>query len=191
MNWNVATYPSNMIDYTRLILLMSSVFFKGNLFALLYGASVSLDFFDGYVARLRNETSRLGAALDMIIDRVSTMLILMKIAFEKPDLFARCSLYSIIDFVSHFLFFLVSAYTGVSHKTMSSNFLLDFYYNINVLRILCLGSELCFIVTYLSKNKNRVVKVLQGIAGIKTFFHVIHFYVAIQELSKLPPLDPK
>lgn len=192
MNWAVIYYAANIIDYMRLILLLASVFFKGTTFAVLYSISVALDFFDGQVARAKGEVSVLGATLDMIIDRVSTMVILTKIALEKPNLSISCMLYSVIDLVSHFLFFLVSAYTGVSHKSMTSNVLLAFYYDIRVLRFVCLGSELCFLVTYLTKSKgNNIVRGLQSIAALKTFFHVAHFFVAVGKLSDIPGLSPK
>lgn len=192
MNWEVITYAANIIDYIRLVLLFASIFFKGNTFILLYATSVSLDFFDGYVAKAQEKVSTLGATMDMIIDRVTTVVILMKISLEKPDLAIKCILYSAIDLISHFHFFLVSAYTGQSHKSMVSKGLLYIYYSKPlVLGILCLGSELCFIATYLSKTKNSAVKMLQGIAIVKTFFHIVHFFVAIAELSKLPVLKSK
>lgn len=189
MNWEVIFYVANIIDYIRLALLLASICFTGKSFAALYALSVSLDFFDGRLARSRREVSVLGADLDMIIDRVSTMVILMKIALEKSHLATSCMFYSVIDLVSHFLFFLVAAHAKVSHKSLTSNILLSIYYNISVLRFVCLGSELCFLVTYLSKSKsNNLQKGLQSIAALKTFFHCAHFFVAIGALSSIKPI---
>lgn len=186
MSQNVLLYIPNLIDYLRIILLFTSVFFKGIKFSILYGLSVSLDYFDGLFARSLNQVSLVGGVLDMIIDRVSTMTILTKIAIEKIEYAPWCILYSIIDFMSHFVFFLVSAYTGVHHKKFSTNYFLSLYYNPNFIYFVCLGSELCFIVTYNSKGRKNSLKFLQGIATLKTFFHAIHFAVGLNELAKLP-----
>lgn len=185
MNSSVVFYVPNLIDYLRIATLIASIYFKGNKFVALYATSVSLDYFDGMLARKLNQVSLLGGALDMIIDRVSTMVILSKTAVEKPSYSAWCILYSVIDFISHFLFFLVSAYTGIHHKKFSTNFFMTLYYTEGFLYFVCLGSELCFLLTYAYKARTNFVKVLQGIAGLKTFFHVVHFMVAVGQLSLL------
>ncbi|ELA41323.1 uncharacterized protein VICG_01696 [Vittaforma corneae ATCC 50505] len=192
MNLSVVFYIPNMIDYFRIILLIVSVFFKGRSFALLYITSISLDYFDGYAARRFGQISLLGGALDMIIDRVSTMVILSKISQEKPSYSPWCILYSIIDFMSHFIFFLMSAYTGTHHKKFSDNIFLSLYYRKGFLYFICLGSELCFILTYLSRSKKRVfdaqksiLSFLQLVAATKTFFHIVHFVVGILFMSSI------
>ncbi|KAM0679488.1 phosphatidylinositol synthase 1 (CDP-alcohol phosphatidyltransferase1) [Glugoides intestinalis] len=186
MSQKVLLYVPNIIDYLRIILLFASVFFKGTKFTVLYGLSVSLDYFDGMLARSLNQVSLVGGVLDMIIDRVSTMTILTKIAIEKIEYAPWCILYSIIDFMSHFVFFLVSAYTGIHHKKFSTNYFLSLYYTPAALYLVCLGSELCFLTTYNSKGKKNIFKFLQGIAVLKTFFHIVHFGVGLVELAKLP-----
>lgn len=192
MNLTVVFYIPNIIDYFRIVLLIASIFFKGGRFALLYAVSISLDYFDGYAARNYNQISLLGAALDMIVDRVSTMVILSKISLERPNYSSWCTLYSIIDFMSHFMFSLLSAYTGIHHKKLSDNVFLSLYYNRNFLYFVCLGSELCFILTYLSKPKNHrfdsqklLLSFLQLIAVVKTFFHIVHFVVSVLSMSSI------
>ena len=67
-------YFANIIDYFRLILLIAAfVLFKQPILCVfLYAFSAILDLFDGMAARHFNQTSRLGASLDMITDRIST-----------------------------------------------------------------------------------------------------------------------
>lgn len=199
MNSAVVFYVPNVIDYVRIGLLTMSVFLKGHLFVIFYALSVSLDFFDGLAARKLGQVSRLGACLDMVVDRVSTMVILGKIAVEKPRYAPWCLLYSKIDFMSHFIFFLVSAYTNAHHKKFSNNLLLSLYYNENFLYLMCLGSELCFVTVYLLNSKaqkNALLRALAGmlttIAVVKTFFHVVHFVVGVGMLSTLKePVEVK
>lgn len=183
MNLKVLLYISNIIDYVRLGLLTSSVFSNGFLFLTLYTVSICLDYFDGMAATKLNQVSKLGGCLDMVIDRISTMVILFKIAMKEPRNGNLCIIYSVADFISHFVYFVSMAYEGTHHKKYSENIFLKFYYNSTVLKIMCTGSELCFIMMYLNKKRNFFVPILQVIAGIKTFFHAVHFVVGIGIMS--------
>lgn len=192
MNPKVIFYIPNIIDYIRILLLGTSIFLKEKSFASLYALSVSLDYFDGLTARKFNQISILGGILDMIIDRVSTMVILSKIAVEQPKYSPWCIFYSMVDFMSHFVFFLASVYSGKHHKEMSDNIFLTLYYNQAFLYFVCFGSELCFVVSYLFKGKekegfrsveNVVLYYLRAIAGLKTFFHIVHLFVGICVMS--------
>lgn len=196
MNLSVVFYVPNIIDYTRIILLIGSIFTRGTYFIAMYALSVSLDYFDGLAARKLNQVSILGGALDMIIDRVSTMVILSKIAVGMPSRAPWCILYSVIDFMSHFIFFLVAAYTGMHHKNFSQNPFLSLYYQKGFLYLMCLGSELCFVVHYLIGVGGRKMKwsaqisaILVLIAVTKTFFHVVHFIVGTLVMSSITEKD--
>jgi len=197
MNLSVVFYIPNIIDYLRIALLMTSIFLKGGPFAAAYGLSVSLDYFDGLLARKLQQVSVLGGALDMIIDRISTAIILFKTAVEKPKYASWCIAYVTIDFVSHFIFFLVAAYTGMHHKKFSDNIFLSLYYQKSFLYLMCLGSELCFITLYLMSSKGPnsrwmeiFVGLLQSIAAVKTFFHVVHFVVGVLVMSTISDHRP-
>ncbi len=200
MNLKIIFFIPNIIDYVRILLLFASVFLTGGKFAATYALSVSLDYFDGYSARALNQTSILGGILDMVIDRVSTMLILSKIAVEQKAYSTWCLLYSIIDFIAHFVFFLASVYSGTSHKKMSDNIFMSIYYNQSFLYFVCFGSELCFILTYCAghskemhsseKSKARILSFLQAIAALKTFFHVAHFLVGVSVMSDVKKVLP-
>lgn len=190
MNFTVLLYTANLIDYSRLVLLILSSFYNGIFFGSIYALSVALDCFDGMVARKFNQTSKLGACLDMGIDRASIMLISFKIISEQHNQLINCAFYSIIDFISHFIYYVAMANNNVSHKSFADNILLSFYYKTPLLFTLCLGSELFLLATYLQKYKIRTpfkifYNLLKLLALIKTIFHIIHFAVGIAVMSDL------
>jgi len=70
----ILLFIPNIIGYLRLTLLFVSYFYfwsHPSVFAILYTASVSLDFFDGILARKFNQCSSFGAWLDVVVDNLS------------------------------------------------------------------------------------------------------------------------
>lgn len=83
-NWPVLLYAPNLVGYLRIILLIVCYFFKDEnylIFGAIYFASFVLDYFDGLFARLFKQCSEFGGILDMLTDRIGT-LILYIIIFE-------------------------------------------------------------------------------------------------------------
>ena len=83
-SWPVLLYVPNLIGYTRILLLIVCYFIKDQdylVFAAIYFVSFVLDFFDGFFARLCNQCSEFGGILDMLTDRIGT-LILYIVIFE-------------------------------------------------------------------------------------------------------------
>ena len=179
-----ALYIPNIIGYIRLLLLFIASFYRGITFICLYICSVTLDYFDGKAARTFNQISLLGGALDMIIDRVGTALICLKLESATPFL----SVYVILDIFAHMIYFVGMAYTKVHHKAISNNFILRFYYTPLILKIACSGSELYFICLYLIKehilhlNMN-ILLLLHGITIFKGFINIFHLYYGINTLA--------
>ncbi|KAF9764712.1 CDP-diacylglycerol--inositol 3-phosphatidyltransferase [Nosema granulosis] len=171
----------NIIDYARVILLVYAVFLPDRLFLVAYGVSSSLDFFDGHAARFFNQCSMLGACLDMIIDRVSTVVIGMRIIKKEETMYQAISIYILIDLISHFIHFSMS--TG-SHKKCS-NIFLKIYYSKIVLFPICLLSEAFFMSVLYFKNLNGIVYALGGVCVLKTFFHIVQLFTAISRMSMI------
>lgn len=76
--WSVVWFVPNLIGYARILLLITSYFYKDRnfgIFASLYFASFALDFFDGPCARMLHQTSRFGGMLDMLTDRMGTLML--------------------------------------------------------------------------------------------------------------------
>lgn len=68
----------------RIVLLVGCYFYKDHqfeTFAILYFISFVLDYFDGLFARMFKQTSKFGGLLDMLTDRMGT-LVLYFINFE-------------------------------------------------------------------------------------------------------------
>lgn len=135
----VAWYIPNIIGYLRFACLFLSVFMASSprdkkwvWFAAFYAISYVLDAFDGMTARRFNQTSRYGAALDMICDRLANAIMYMILASNYfghiSFIFYICLL---LDFGSHWLQFLSSATTGAHHKgkNRKENWLVSIYYN--------------------------------------------------------------
>jgi len=70
-------YIPNIICYIRIVLLFLALF--SDYFVIFYITSAALDLADGYSARTFNQSTVFGARLDMIIDRISNIVIIMKI----------------------------------------------------------------------------------------------------------------
>lgn len=82
MNKSTLLTIPNLITYTRLILLILSIYSTLPYFILFYTTSSLLDILDGYVARYLNQQTILGSCLDMITDRLSTPIICYRIIFN-------------------------------------------------------------------------------------------------------------
>ena len=122
-------------------------------FIICYFISFILDAFDGMVARAAHQTSKLGATLDMVTDRISTAGLLAVLSGFYPDYSTYFVYLIMLDVGSHWLQthsgFLVNIKND-NHKNLGEKFfLLRLYYtNRNVLGIVCLGAEVFLLLLY-------------------------------------------
>ena len=120
-----------------------------------YFISFILDAFDGMAARAAHQTSKLGATLDMVTDRISTAGLLAVLSGFYPDHSTIFVYLIMLDVGSHWLQthsgFLVNVKND-NHKNLGEKFfLLRLYYtNRNVLGIVCLGAEVFLLLLYLN-----------------------------------------
>lgn len=184
MNPKVAFNIPNTVGYFRIALLVLSTFTSGLGFIVLYGLSSALDFFDGHLARMFNQCSQLGSCLDMITDRVSTVVISLRIIHAKPEYSQFLALYMIFDLVSHFIYFHMAALSGRHHKR-TSNRVLRIYYDKRVLGPICLLSEVFFMYVYYINHRGMLLYVLTGIATAKAVFHLAQLSEAICGMSDI------
>ena len=129
----------NTIGYIRFILLVASIYVY---LPILYSISVFLDLLDGEIARYFSQCTFLGMILDMVVDRLSTIVVLYKCEYS-PFLLVLV----LIDQLSHFVHFTVSAKQNFHHKRVDG--LLQIYYDKRVLVPVCFLSEFFFISYYL------------------------------------------
>ena len=172
----ILCYYANIMDYFRVIASMYAFYISKKdpiLFVICYFISFILDAFDGMVARAAHQTSKLGATLDMVTDRISTAGLLAVLSGFYQD-YSTVFVYLImLDVGSHWLQthsgFLVNVKND-NHKNLGEKFfLLKLYYtNRNVLGIVCLGAEVFLLLLYF----NHFYPYL-----MKNVFYLFFFYI--------------
>eukprot|EP00095_Tigriopus_kingsejongensis_P005885 maker-scaffold38_size502422-snap-gene-4.29 protein:Tk05885 transcript:maker-scaffold38_size502422-snap-gene-4.29-mRNA-1 annotation:"cdp-diacylglycerol--inositol 3-phosphatidyltransferase" len=113
-----------------------------------YILSGLLDAFDGHAARLRQQSTKFGAMLDMLTDRCATMALLATLCTFYPTWTIFFQLSMIIDVSCHWIHLHASLLQGAtSHKFVSAdgNPIMHIYYNSRpVLFGMCAGNELFY-----------------------------------------------
>ena len=153
---NVWLFVPNLIGYARFLFLLWSLYHvlraeSTHLFLALYAASYLLDAADGPAARSLQQTSRFGAVLDMVTDRVSTAVLLAALAHEsvaspsralRPWAPAWLGLL-VLDIAAHWVqMYATLALGAASHKALPDEpALLTWYYRRTNLFVVCLLSE--------------------------------------------------
>ena len=172
----ILCYYANIMDYFRVIASMYAFYISKKdpiLFVICYFISFILDAFDGMVARAAHQTSKLGATLDMVTDRISTAGLLAVLSGFYPDHSTVFVYLIMLDVGSHWLQthsgFLVNVKND-NHKNLGEKFfLLKLYYtNRNVLGIVCLGAEVFLLLLYF----NHFYPFL-----MKNIFYLCFFYI--------------
>jgi len=188
-NVNVFLFVPNIIGYVRIVLMIIAFYFMTNadhylLTVTCYMLSQLLDAFDGHAARMLGQTSKLGAMLDQLTDRCSTLGLVMGLGILYPNWFFFFQCYAVLDIASHWLHLTASHYSGAtSHKQidLSANPLLYYYYqNRSVLFSMCAGNEIFFAVLYLMR-----FSVGPTVAGYSLFHTLLFLCTPIMTLKSV------
>jgi CDP-diacylglycerol--inositol 3-phosphatidyltransferase len=164
---NVWCFVPNLIGYARFVLLLVSIFYVLDIsstpfFLALYAASYLLDAADGPAARSLQQTSKFGAVLDMVTDRVSTAVLLAALAHEAAlKAWAPAWLgLLVLDIAAHWVQMYAGGLLGAaSHKALPNEpALLTWYYRRTNLFIVCLLSETHLVTAF---------TLSRGFAGVK------------------------
>lgn len=195
---NVFLYVANIMDYGRLISTILAFYYSKThpgLFLFLYFFSFALDAFDGMVARKLNQSSRYGATLDMVIDRLSTagLLIVLSHFYEKYSLYFIFLV--MLDIGSHWLqtnsgFMdgdkedLEKSKENRNHKSLEEKFwILNFYYKTTIgLLSVCLGAEIFLLMLYYLNFNDYM---LNNIIFMYTLYFTFSIYLLKQFISVL------
>lgn len=152
---NIFLYVPNIIGYIRIILLILALYYALSDFEktiIFYLLSQFLDAFDGFAARLLNQSTMFGSMLDQLTDRVSSLCLIMTLGHLYPSYHLIFQLLVALDISSHWLHFFSSTVQGkTSHKSAHSetNILMRYYYgNKIILFTLCAAYELFFCSLY-------------------------------------------
>jgi len=121
----ILLYVPNLIGYARILLLLLALYYMEKNYyytVFIYGVSSFLDAFDGYYARKLNQSSKFGAVLDMLTDRVATSALVMCLAHFYPRYMFLLQVWMMLDISSHWAHTLASAIRGdKSHKASISD----------------------------------------------------------------------
>ncbi|KAF5397066.1 CDP-diacylglycerol--inositol 3-phosphatidyltransferase [Paragonimus heterotremus] len=155
-NESILLFVPNLLGYGRLILLVLSCWFMTSnwqLTAVTYFLSGIMDAFDGYAARLLNQSTQFGAMLDMLVDRCATMCLLTCLSCFYPAYVFLFQMSMLVDISSHWLHMHTSVLGGrQSHKCIDLNgnpILCLYYQNKVVLFLMCAGNELFYSCLYI------------------------------------------
>jgi len=200
-------YVPNLIGYLRAALTAASVYLlytapKGKredytwlLGLAAYTASFVLDYFDGLAARRLKQSSNFGAVLDMVLDRVSTMLLLVLLGSRlDTDYFFVYAFLAALDYASHW----VQMYASKGHhKGAESNkdknvFVRTFYGVYPFFAYCCAGTEFFYIVRAAlyfydppGENIERVVQAaLLPAAVMKNVINVAQLFSGFEAVAK-------
>lgn len=190
---NVFMFIPNLMDYGRALLIAAAFYYAKTdpiVFLILYFISFALDMFDGMAARYFRESSKFGATLDMIIDRISTSGLLIVCSHFYPQYSLIFIYLMMLDIGSHWLQthsgfldpnqLLNQNFMNENHKSLEEKFwILNFYYkNKYGLLFVCLGAELFLLqIFYLHFHKE-----LLEVGCFKIFLYV---NLAVYSLKQL------
>lgn len=153
---NIYLFVPNLIGYARIILALLSFYtmpYYPTPTLIFYFLSAFLDVFDGYAARYLNQSTKFGALLDQLTDRIGTLCLIFVLGYFYPKYMFWFQLSVAIDIASHWIHTQVSLMTGkTSHKTidLNENPILRLYYtNRIVLFSFCFANEVFYFALYM------------------------------------------
>ncbi|KAL5971759.1 CDP-diacylglycerol--inositol 3-phosphatidyltransferase [Taenia solium] len=196
-------FVPNLIGYARILLLLYACWYMSTdpvRAVVSYLLSALLDAVDGHVARLLDQSTKFGAALDMLSDRCTTTCLLFTLGVFYPRYLFLFQMSACIDIASHWLHVQSSIQSGSSsHKTISldGNPLLRVYYtNRVILFIMCAGNELFYTMLYLLhfiKGPTWIYLVILylslPIAFLKTLISLVHLYAAAVNMAGIDAFE--
>jgi len=148
---NVFLYIPNLIGYARIIFCIVACCFAFHdpmKTAIFYLLSQGLDALDGVAARHFNQSTRFGAMLDQLTDRMSTLSLLVVLSHFYPDWWGVFTLLIVLDITAHWMQMYSKTVQGLTTHKTGNNFFIKFYYAFPNLLICCVGNEVFFVSLY-------------------------------------------
>ena len=150
----VFLYAPNIVGYVRAALIVaasdfikSAFLYEGpqqerstSIFLVLFVINFILDAVDGFLARALGQTTRFGACLDMVLDRLGTAMLFIALVIKTKSPFWLVPMY--LDIAAHWFLTMASK----SHKIQSEPILKWYYSN---LLVVCVFHE-AFLIAILS-----------------------------------------
>ena len=154
-------------------------------------------------ARAFNQTSRLGASLDMITDRVSTTGLMFILSNLYPQ-YQVCFILAVtLDIYSHWTQVYSTYATGsLSHKSSAgdSSIILRFYYSKKPLFLFCFSAEAFILAVYWIHFEPWLMDIPAFFAFTyavgalffgKQLIHIVQLWAAMNQVADLDVLEKK
>lgn len=191
-------YP-NLVGYGRIIstVIAFTIVFTHPLPASVFYATGQLfDAVDGPVARHFHQTSKFGALLDMLTDRLSTATLLIVLSHLYPQHWGLYAALIMLDMASHWCQMYSKLAQNIKTHKGSRNAILNFYYTFPyALLVFCVGNEACFIALYLLSFKwqsaavqlflHSALYVSAPVCAAKQLMNVVQLYDACNEVCEM------
>ena len=188
----------NLVGYGRIlstIFAFTIVFTHPLPASVFYALGQLFDAVDGPVARHFHQTSKFGALLDMLTDRLSTATLLIVLSHLYPHHWGLYAALIVLDMVSHWCQMYSKLAQNIKTHKGSNNPLLNFYYTFPyALLVFCVGNEACFIALYLLSFKwsggvhtflESALWLSAPICAAKQFMNVVQLYDACNEVCEM------
>lgn len=146
-------YIPNLIGYFRILAAIGALSFcfsSVDLCVLFYAISQGFDAVDGVAARHFNQSSKFGAVLDMLTDRMTTTCLLVVLSLLYRDIWGFFAFLIVLDITSHWIQMYTKLLQGATTHKGSQNALLNFYYTFPfALLIFCVFNEMFLVCLYI------------------------------------------
>ncbi|XP_059171895.1 CDP-diacylglycerol--inositol 3-phosphatidyltransferase-like [Physella acuta] len=188
MTENIYLFVPNIIDYLRILFAFISFYYmptEPSTATAFYLLSGFLDAFDGHLARMLNQCSKLGAMLDQLTDRITTMCLCATLCHLYPNYMLFFQFAMALDIFSHWMHCQSAVQRGsTSHKKidLSANPILRYYYHSQaVLFTMCAANELFFCMLYLNYFSTGPIIPIIGV-GLWKLIWVMCFPLAVLKM---------
>lgn len=190
---SVYGYVPNVIGYLRVVLMFVGFYYaieeRGGDHRVTIGTYMFaqvLDVADGHAARLLDQSSRFGAVLDMVTDRVSTTCFCVILAQLYPEYTIHLCALVALDMFSHWFHMYTAVLLGLTSHKMVDHWLLRLYYWRPWLFLVCSGTESWYMCWYTLKfTKGPLV---YGVHFVEGFFQLCTIAFAFKQVANMVQL---
>eukprot|EP01006_Ploeotia_vitrea_P067447 TRINITY_DN97292_c0_g1_i1.p1 TRINITY_DN97292_c0_g1~~TRINITY_DN97292_c0_g1_i1.p1 ORF type:complete len:213 (+),score=94.49 TRINITY_DN97292_c0_g1_i1:46-684(+) len=200
-------YIPNLIGYARIVFAVLSVqkaFVDWQASVFFYFLSQGMDAIDGVAARHFNQSSRFGAVLDMLCDRMTSVALLVVLAIMYTEWWGTFTALIVLDLVAHWLQMYSALSRNQSTHKGSLNPIIRFYYSFPTLFLTCSGDQFFFMGLYMLRHSEGMlvsvpmlaaepigairllVYVCFPISLFKQLTNVIQMFQSMSEIASMP-----